>query len=180
MKNRKPAITGEQRELLTELYEQDRSRMFHIAYSKLGNEQDALDAVHETFCRVMTDIGRFTEMPPDKRGVFLAVIVRNVAVDMYRKRVNAPIEVEPDMEIPDTSPDTESEVMSNIATRELVGFIKTLPDNQREILELTCLCDVPYDKAAKYLGISENTAYQRIYRARAAIRKFLKEAENDG
>ncbi len=98
------------------LYEQNRSRMFHIAYSKLGNEQDAFDAVHETFFRVMTDIDRIIEMPPDKRGVFLAVIVRNVAVDIYRKRVNAPIEAEPETDIPDTSPDTEAEVMSNITT----------------------------------------------------------------
>lgn len=179
MKNRKQAITSEQRELLTTLYEQNRSKMFRIAYSKLGSEPDALDAVHETFCRVMTDIGRFTEMPPDKRGVFLAVIVRNVAVDMYRKRINAPLEAEPETEIPDTSPDTESEVMSSITKQELVGFIRTLPDNQREILELICLCDIPYEQAAKYLGISENTAYQRIYRARTAIRKFMKEAEND-
>jgi RNA polymerase sigma factor, sigma-70 family len=176
---KKEKITNEQREMLTVLYEQNRSKMFRIAYSKLGNEQDALDAVHETFCRVMTDIGRFTEMPPDKRGVFLAVIVRNVAVDMYRKRINAPLEAEPETEIPDTSPDTETEVMSGITKQELVGFIRTLPDNQREILELTCLCGLNYEQAARYLGISENTAYQRIFRARTAIKKYMKEAEND-
>ncbi len=176
---KKAKITNEQREMLTALYEQERSRMFRIAYSKLGSEPDALDAVHEAFCRVMTDIDRISEMPPERRGLLLAVIVRNVAVDMFRKRIKAAAPTELTDDIQDTAPDTESEAIGNITKRELVAFIKTLPENQREILELTCLCGLTYEQAARYLGISGNTAYQRIFRARTAIKKFMKEAEND-
>lgn len=181
MKKNRKAISGEQREMLRALYEQNRSKMFHIAYSKLGNEEDARDAVHETFCRIMTDIGRVSEMPPEKRGLFLDIIVRNVAVDMYRRRVKAPVPAEAPDEPRDDSPGTENTVISSISKAELIRFIGTLPESQREILEMVCLCDISYEQAAKYLGISENTAYQRIFRARSAIRKFLKEAgENDG
>lgn len=179
MKNRKPTITSEQREMLKALYERNRGKMYRIAYSKLGSSEDAMDAVHEAFCRVMTDIDRISSMPPEQQGLFLDIIVRNVAVDMYRKRVNAPVPAELPEELPDSEPDTEDTVIGNISKDELIRFIKTLPDNQREILEMTCIFGISYEQAAKYLGISENTAYQRIYRARTAVRKFLKEAEDN-
>ncbi len=161
------------------LYEENKDKMYYIAYTKLGNRFDAEDAVYEAFARAAGNFRKILEIDCKKRGAYLDVIVRNVAVDMLRNRKKQAAPAEPDDNSPLCAVSLEDEVVGKIGEERLMDFISALPETQREILELTSFCDMEYSEAAAFLGISENTAYQRIFRARKAILDFIGR-ENNG
>lgn len=175
------AVLGTEREKtdFLRLYEENKDKMYYIAYTKLGNRFDAEDAVYEAFARAAGNFGKILEIAPGKRGAYLDIIVRNVAVDMLRRRKKQAPSVENDDEFSLCAVSLEDEVVGKIGEERLMDFIAALPETQREILELTSFCDMEYSEAAKFLGISENTAYQRIFRARKAILDFIGR-ENNG
>ena len=161
------------------LYDENKNKMYYIAYTKLGSRFDAEDAVYEAFARAAGNFKKILEISPEKRGAYLDVIVRNVAVDMLRKRKKQAVPDEPDEDFSLCAVSLEDEVVGKIGEERLMDFISALPETQREILELTSFCDMGYSEAAEFLGISENTAYQRIFRARKAILDFLEREENE-
>lgn len=161
------------------LYEENKDTMYYIAYTKLGNRFDAEDAVYEAFARAAGNFKRILEIDCKKRGAYLDIIVRNVAVDMLRKRKKQALPAEPDDDFSLCAVSLEDEVVGKMGEERLMAFISALPETQREILELTSFCDMEYSEAAKFLGISENTAYQRIFRARKAILDFLEREDNE-
>lgn len=170
--------TDSERSQFMALYEENRDRMYYIAYTKLGNRFDAEDAVYEAFARAAENFGKILTIDRKKRGAYLDVIVRNVSVDMYRKRIKTPLQSEYDSE-EIAAVSLEDEVIGRLSEERLMDFILTLPPAQREILELTSFCNMAYGEAAAFLGIKENTAYQRIHRARKAILDFIKRESNE-
>ena len=153
--------------------------VYRIALHHFADRFDAEDAVYEAFARAAGNFKKILEISPEKRGAYLNVIVRNVAVDMLRKRKKQAVPDEPDEDFSLCAVSLEDEVVGKIGEERLMDFISALPETQREILELTSFCDMGYSEAAEFLGISENTAYQRIFRARKAILDFLEREENE-
>lgn len=151
------------------LYNAQKNVMYHIAYSKLGNSHDAEDAVSEAFLRCAKNFSRILEIPCNKRGAFLDVIVRNVAVDMFKRNCNAPDDIEDYAFTADKAPDTEDTAVGNISRDELVEKIKEMPETLRDTLSLSAFCNMTNKEIAGFLGISENTVAQRLFRARKII-----------
>ena len=75
----------------------------------------------------------------------------------------------------DPSPGTEEQVEAADEHRRLREAIALLPEDQREALILTQLEKVPYEEAARSLGVSEGTVKSRVNRAKARLREILSE-----
>ena len=57
--------------------------------------------------------------------------------------------------------------------KRLREAITMLPEDQREALIMTQLEKVPYEEAAKLLGVSEGTIKSRVNRAKARLKEIL-------
>ncbi len=166
--------TDEEKNEFERLYHAQKNIMYHIANSKLNNSHDAEDAVHEAYLRCAKNFSRIMEIPCNKRGAFLDVIVRNVAVDMFKKKCNAPDDIEDYAFVTDKTPPTEDTAIGNISHDELVKIIKEMPETLRDTLSLSAFCDMTNKEIADFLGVSENTVAQRLFRARKIIAEEIK------
>jgi RNA polymerase sigma factor (sigma-70 family) len=60
-----------------------------------------------------------------------------------------------------------------VRTREMVGAVRALPPEEREVLLLVAWEQLTPAQAALVLGIPQGTARSRLHRARAALRPVL-------
>lgn len=170
--------TEEQRDELSEFYQQNKSRLFFIAYSKLQNKQDAEDAVQETFARIADKPEKFFEISHNKRVAFADVIVRNISVGMFKKANKFPVaELTDRISNEDFEAALEDKIISEISRAEILDFILKLPTLQRDILELKAIHGLSVQEIASDLKVTENVVRQRLFQARKKIADFLKGRE---
>ena len=70
---------------------------------------------------------------------------------------------------------TEEQAVAADEQRRLREAVAQLPEEQREALILTQLEKIPYEEAAKALGVSEGTVKSRVNRAKARLKEILSE-----
>lgn len=163
-----------QRNELAVFYEQFKNRFYNIAYSKLHNLEESEDAVQETFLRIAENPNKFFEMSNQERVRFVDGIVRHISVDKFKKsqKTNA---VSIDDIGDDIASDTispEEKYITDASADELVQFVLTLPESQRQTLFMYIHENLSYPEISKILGISEELARKRVSNARKAIKDF--------
>lgn len=168
-----------QREALNELYKKNEKRFYNIAFSKLGNENDAWDAVQEAFVRICDKPENLFRIPEDKRVKYINVIIRNVAFEMYGKRKKHSV-AELTEDYIDDRLNVEEIVLGDISRNELRDFILTIPEARRDALMLKINFQLSNSEIAQALGITEETARKRISDAGIMIKKYLNEVRNNG
>lgn len=163
-----------QRNELAIFYEQFKNRFYNIAYSKLHNLEESEDALQETFLRIAENPNKFFEMSNQERVRFVDGIVRHISVDKFKKsqKTNA---VSIDDIGDDIASDTispEEKYITDASADELVQFVLTLPESQRQTLFMYIHENLSYPEISKILGISEELARKRVSNARKAIKDF--------
>src|SRR5690348_17137395 len=73
-----------ERAALDELFRRHRSSAYRVAYRRLGQEADALDAVQEGFVRAFRHLGGFRRRSSFK--TWLLRVIGNAAIDLRRQR----------------------------------------------------------------------------------------------
>lgn len=163
-----------QRNELAAFYEQYKNRFFNIAYSKLHNPEEAEDAVQEAFLRVVDNPNKFFEMSNQEHVRFVDGIVRHVSVDKFKKKQkNNAVSIDDigdDIMSGTISP--EEKYITDASADELVQFVLTLPESQRQALFMYIHEKLSYSEISKILGISEDLARKRVSNARKAIKDF--------
>ena len=169
--------TGEQRTLVEQLFSDYEQIMFRTAFAVLHNEQDAEDAVHEAFIRIISNIDRVRCISPDKRKSYIIIITRNIAIDFCRSRMKQ-VDMN-DTDIGDEGSDVERDLFGKYDCETLNSAISKLNDKLRQVLILYYYHDEPTGGIAQMLGISEVAVRSRLFRARKALYGILKDGEDD-
>ena len=165
----------EQRSELAEFYSVYKSRFYSIALSKLHNEEDAEDVVQEVFSRIADKPEKFFDIPPENRLAYTDVIVRNIAVDMFKNKNKHRVE-QLDDDIPEVGAvSLENGLFARISRDGILKFIDGLPETQRGVLMLHCFFGLSIDDTAQRLNISLAAAKKRLMLARKSIRDFIDE-----
>ena len=85
--------TPEEKVKFEQIYLKYRGLMYHVAEDILHNRQDAEDAVHNAFLRIIKKFSRFQNTPAKDLAPQVAVIARNEAISLQRKQKGeAPLE----------------------------------------------------------------------------------------
>ena len=79
------ADSAEDRSLIEFLYTEYKQVMYKTAVSILHNNEDAEDAVHEAFLRVIKNISKFRKYSCNENVSYLVIIVRGIALNMPLK-----------------------------------------------------------------------------------------------
>ena len=159
---------------LTVIREQFGAMCYQVAYRITGSREDAEECVNDTWLRA------WNAMPPAKPnrlGIFLGKITRNLAIDKYRKERSqkygsgqAALCLD---ELEECIGENHS-IEDRIALAELLNrFLKELPQNKRDIFLLRYWYLMPVSEIAKRCGISEGVVKKTLQRLREHLKKYL-------
>lgn len=140
---------------LDEQYE----KIYRYCYYKLRHRESAEDVTQETFLRFFrTYEGRGQNLP------LLYTIARNLCTDEFRKRKSEPLdETESQITFEDT-------VLQNAA---LQAELNKLSEEDRELLLLRYVNEVPLSTLCKLYGLSRFAIYRRCAKLLSELRQRM-------
>lgn len=155
-------------------------RLLSVARRFLGDNEDAQDAVQDSFIRAYRAIHTFEARA--QLHTWLHRILVNTALMKLRERRRRPtVSIEdllptfsPDGHQADVSRDWSDAVLERKETAAIVReAIQRLPDLYREVLVLRDIEEKDTTEVAELLGTSSNVVKVRLHRARQALRTLL-------
>jgi len=160
-----------------ELFRQHREAAYRIAYRLLGNAEDALDVVQESFIHVLRGIGSFRGQSSFKTWLYR--IVTHAALDWRRCRAvrsAASLDAESILE-PAAKGDRRRSPTAEASAADLKEAIDkalmNVSEKNRVALVLYAIEGMSYKEVAEALGISVGTVMSRIFNARQRLRELL-------
>ncbi len=162
---------------LDDLFRRHREAAYRIAYRLLGNAEDALDVVQESFIHVLRGIGSFRGQSSFRTWLFR--IVTHAALDWRRCRAvrsSASLDAESSPE-PAATGERRRSPTDEAAAADLKEAIDkalmNVSEKNRVALVLYALEGMSYKEVAEVLGISIGTVMSRIFNARQRLRELL-------
>ncbi len=150
---------------------------YSIAYNILANQEDSEESVNDTY------LSAWNSIPPANPGMlapFLGKIVRNISIDMWRKRGalkrgggEMPLVLEELQECISGggTPEERYEEKENVSRLE--HFVSRLPEMERRVF----VCRYWYldstAEIAKRFGFSESKVSSMLHRTRKKLEKCL-------
>jgi RNA polymerase sigma-70 factor (ECF subfamily) len=140
-----------------------------LAIQLLGNTDDAADAVHDAFVKVLGKPASYNAANGPFMPWFLRV-VRNHCIDMIRRRRPGASDVG---ELADSCAGPEDSLEISQRDRGLQMALAKLTADQRQIIVLRDYMDLSYAEIADVLELAPGTVMSRLHRARMALKEEL-------
>lgn len=169
--------TPEEKSMFEQLYRLYRQDMFKMAYGILKNKYDTEDAVHEAFMRVMKNLTKISEINCPQTHAYLLIIVRNVSLNIIKKRTKTVVVDVETVEIIDGF-ELEEYVTSNMEVERLKNILEQLSDEYYEVLFLELFMEFNISEIAEQLGLTYDNTKKRIQRAKKKFIEIAEEKEN--
>jgi RNA polymerase sigma-70 factor (ECF subfamily) len=163
-----------------DLVERYKARAFGVVVGIVGNRDDALDVVQESFIKAFYKLKEF-RFGSNFYTWFYRLLV-NQAIDRWRKVSRfgeVPLDESwlPEESMPPdfaTHPATPEELLLNRELGEdLQRAIAALPEHHRAVILLREVEGMAYDDIAKTLGCSAGTVMSRLHYARGKLKDAL-------
>jgi RNA polymerase sigma-70 factor (ECF subfamily) len=155
-----------------ELYEKYFDRIFNFIYRQTEDEDLTADLCSQTFLNALKNADQF-----EFRGVpvsaWLYRIASNEINKHYRKIKGKRIFSVEEIRVKELI-EQENEGWDEELVNKLIEFMKELPTDMLEVLELRFFEDKDFKEIAFILNISESGAKMRTYRALDKLRKKFK------
>jgi RNA polymerase sigma-70 factor (ECF subfamily) len=170
-------------ELMNETYR----KVYNMAFRLSGNRPDAEDLTQEAYYRAYRSFNDYEGDRPFENWIFR--IVTRLYLDLLRNRRrrvqtvsydnSLPSEVGGDtihFEVADDKPSPEEQMIENAYSEPLQMALESLSPDQRELIELADVKQVPYTEIAEMLGAPVGTIRSRLHRTHKALRVKLEQA----
>jgi RNA polymerase sigma-70 factor (ECF subfamily) len=151
----------------------NRNQYYRLAYSFLGNEADAMDAVQQ-MTLVIIEKGH-TLRTPEAFGSWSKKILINICRGRLKERKSKEIPLELPLDLT-KAPEAGLANDERVLIRE---HIQALPLKYREMVYLRYYLNYEYKEIAEYLQIPEGTVKSRLNRAISELKDSLKGAYNE-
>lgn len=151
------------------IYDEYRDAMYAVAFSILHNKEDAEDAVHHAFLKLVDNIHKVSEAICPKTKAYVVTIVENRAIDIYRSKKKHP-------KIP-YEQETVGMTIEYTGSNELASCLAKLSPRYREVLLLKHYHGYTSKEIAKMLGLSNSNVLKIEQRAKAKLETLCREAE---
>ncbi len=160
------------RKAQSELFKKYKDTLYLISLKYCRNKTDAEDNLHDSFITIFKSINKFKH-----KGSFegwLKRITINKAIDRYRKK-NSFYEINDEITSSPEFNDEYNDEKPDITLDELLFEIQNLPDQYRIVFNLYLLDGYKHREIADLLSISESTSKSNFLRAKAILRKKIKQ-----
>jgi len=156
-------------EALSHLYDEFFDKIYRYIFIRVRSKEVAEDLSSQTFLRLLEKISDFT-WRGSGFSAWLFRIANNLVIDWFR--VNK--EVSKEIEVEDEKASTEYSVITNESFKEVILALKTLTDNQQQVIILRLVSGLTCRETAEVLDLSEANVRTLQYRALTATREELK------
>jgi RNA polymerase sigma-70 factor (ECF subfamily) len=165
------------REALEELYLIHFDRIYSYLHVSVGNRHDAEDLTTQTFLKMLEAIGRFRwQSAPFSAWLFR--IAHNLAMDHFR----ATRRWQPEEEVPEppgeTEPSAELAAFQSIGRQSMLELIEDLSQEQKQVLTLKFVFNLPNGEVATILGKTEGAIKSLQHRALVSLQKQISKDNN--
>jgi RNA polymerase sigma factor (sigma-70 family) len=167
---------------LAALYDRVARVAYGIAYRILRDDRLAEDAVQEGFLALWRSATAFRPERA-KASTWIVTLVHRRAVDIVRReqrRRAEPLEATAFPEAADPAGSAEDEAWLAFERDRVQAALRTLPDAQREMLELAYYGGYSQSELAARLGVPLGTIKSRMFAGLARLREVLDDAESEG
>jgi RNA polymerase sigma-70 factor (ECF subfamily) len=165
--------TGVDEEALSQLYDRYQALMYGLALRITRDTAMAQDAVQEAFVGVWRNAARYSEGRASVRTWILS-ITHHRAIDLIRRRrTTAAI---PEGDAPGdafTTPDVWPDVVRAVDAEAVRGAMGTLPEPQREAIELAYFEGLTQTEIAERTGAPLGTVKSRVRLGLVQLRREL-------
>ncbi|HEY2543901.1 MAG TPA: sigma-70 family RNA polymerase sigma factor [Gaiellaceae bacterium] len=162
-------VAGRDRDAFDVLYRRYIRPIFGLALQRLRDRERAEDAVQEMFAAVWRSAGSYRpERGP--AAPWLYAIARNAIVDRVRARDDLPMEP-PDLTSDEPGPAERAE--SSYVSWRVHRALETLPEREREVVELAYWSGLSQSEVASFLDIPLGTVKTRTRSALAHLADVL-------
>lgn len=168
-------------EALNELVRRYQKEAVRVAYSVLGNEDDAFDATQDAFIKVFKSLERFGGR--SKFSTWLYRIVYNAAIDIGRRKRrlvqhkdidDGELELEADSDrVGSGGPDEN--MLRNEREQVVRKCMAQLPYKYAVVIKLRDIEGFSYNEIAEILGTSRGNIMSRLYYGRDKLRRLISE-----
>jgi RNA polymerase sigma-70 factor (ECF subfamily) len=153
---------------IVETYSRD---VFRLAFRITGNEEDAEDAVQETFLRAYQKLKGFESR--SSLGTWLYRVTANSAIDVVRRNKRHENRRAPLEEDPPSQAAQEGAVFGSQLRDLLDSSLSGLSELERSAFALRHFQECTLAEVSEALGITVSAAKQALFRAVRKIRKTL-------
>ena len=149
------------------------------AYCRFRGAADPEAVTQEIFLRLVARAGDVTGGWSGLRA-FTYSIAHARCVDEQRRRARQPrLDSYDSANDPRVEASAEEQALSREGSRELLGVIGLLPDDQRSVITLRVLADLPVRETAQVTGLSEAMVKKLQAKALSNLRRFLAPEDTD-
>lgn len=158
------------RDLQKALYQRYSARMMMICLRYTKNREEAEDVLQDGFIKLFNNIHQYTGSGSFE-GWMRRIMVNTALEAIRKKKVDfSPIDIQ-NLENNEAS---EQDVLSNIAVKDLILLIQSLPNGCQLIFNLYVIEGYNHREIAEKLAVSEGTSKSQLARARQLLQEKLK------
>lgn len=179
------AILNGEVDRYAELVDKYQAQALRLAFSFLGNDEDAKDVSQDAFVSAYRSLGRFRREA--KFSTWLYRIVVNACKDVWKRRAHQPKTVahvdEPAsdgaddglfiVEVGDSAAGPSDQLANRELSATLSDAIRVLPEKQRTAFVLHHVHGLQLDEVASVMGCRSGTIKSHIFRATERLRTRL-------
>ncbi|MBK9567379.1 MAG: RNA polymerase sigma factor [Saprospiraceae bacterium] len=150
------------------LYEDHYSLMMALAMRYAGNNEDALDILHEAFLKVFKNLHKYQE--GTSLISWMRKITINTAIDFYRKDIkHRSDELDAAKQVSTNIPDA----ISTLSSEEILSALQRLPYSYRSVFNMFVIEGYSHKEISNLLGINESTCRSNLVKARTKLKEIL-------
>lgn len=173
--------TDSDRDVFQKLYEENRQKLYYIAWNILHHEADAEDAVHTCFFKMAEHFAKYRHLSYEDLVKLFSVAVKNAARDIargYAKQGDFFGEGNSGEEyIPDIGPDLLEQVIERYENNLIKQALMQLTEDEREFLNLQYGLELKPKDIATLMGMTPQAVRKKMLRCRNKVAKVLEGRE---
>jgi len=169
------------RNKLEHLYIMYHKGLYIIAYRILNNTHDAQDAAQTSIIKLAKYLDRIEDLDCNKTKNLIVAIVRNTAIDIYRRKKQHPLSQLDAMSdlLHDNQPLPDDLILRMSEAKNMAEKLAKLHADYAEILTLKYYYEFNDIEISELLCISHQNARTRLHRAKKALLKLLNECNEE-
>lgn len=156
-----------------ELYDLNVQYLTSVCSRYVINRDDVKDVLQESFVKIFNSLDSFEYRGDGSLRAWMRKIVVNESLMFLRNKARSGtlfFEEEPPDVIDDEDPMTDG-----VPPEEIQKMIRSLPTGYRTVFNLYVFEQKSHREISGILGISENTSYSQLCRAKSLLSKKIKE-----
>ena len=156
------------------LYEEHYGSLMSICLRYSGNEEDALDMLHEGFIKIFLHLEKY-QLDTSLTAWMRRIMVNN-CIDHYRRMSRRRTE---DLEQAYQLQTSDADAISQYTEKEILAAVQQLSPSYRTIFNLYVIEGFSHREISEKLHITESTSRSNLVKARTKLKYYLTGKQNN-